>query len=99
MQVRAAIERKLTDGLSPIHLTIIDESARHAGHIHRMGQPGHADHVGETHFKIEIISETFTGKSRLDRHRLVNGLLAEELAGPVHALQLVALTPEEALRR
>jgi BolA protein len=95
MQVRAAIEKKLTEGLAPIRLVIVDDSAKHAGHAHRIMQPGHAQAIGDTHFKIEIVSDAFAGKSRIDRHRLVNTLLAEELAGPVPALQLVTKAPGE----
>ncbi len=88
MQVRAAIERKLTEGLTPTRLEVIDDSGRHVGHAgHRPG--------GETHFRIEVVSEAFSGKSRIERHRMVNTLLAEELAGGVHALQLVAQAPGE----
>lgn len=90
MQVRSSIERKLTDALAPSRLEVIDDSARHAGHR------GH-DHGGESHFRIEIVSPAFAGKSRIERHRMVNTLLAEELAGPVHALQLATMTPEEAV--
>lgn len=89
MQVRAAIERKLTQGLAPLRLDVIDDSGRHVGHAGH--KPG-----GETHFRIEIVADAFAGKSRVERHRLVNALLAEELAGPVHALQLATLTPAEA---
>lgn len=89
MQVRAAIERKLTEALAPTRLEVIDDSGRHAGHAgHRPG--------GESHFRIEIVSPAFAGKSRIERHRLVNAILADELAGPVHALQLATLSPEEA---
>jgi BolA protein len=88
MQVRAAIERKLTEGLNPTRLEVIDDSGRHVGHAgHRPG--------GETHFRIEIVSEAFSGKSRIERHRMVNTLLAEELAGGVHALQLLTSAPGE----
>jgi Stress-induced morphogen (activity unknown) len=89
MQVRARIERKLGQALAPARLEVIDDSARHAGH--GGSRPG-----GESHFRIEIVSQAFAGKSRVERHRMVNALLAEELAGPVHALQLATLTPEEA---
>lgn len=89
MQVRAAIERKLTAGLAPTRLDVADDSGRHVGHAGH--KPG-----GETHFRIEIVSAAFAGKSRVERHRMVNALLADELAGPVHALQLATLTPEEA---
>lgn len=89
MQVRAAIERKLTDALAPVRLDVIDDSGRHVGHAGH--KPG-----GETHFRIEVVSAAFAGKSRVERHRMVNAVLADELAGPVHALQLATLTPEEA---
>lgn len=89
MQVRAAIERKLTEALAPTRLEVVDDSGRHAGHAgHRPG--------GESHFSVRVISAAFAGKSRIERHRLVNTVLADELAGPVHALQLTAQTPEEA---
>ena len=89
MQVRAAIERKLTEALAPTRLDIVDDSGRHAGHAgHRPG--------GESHFRIEIVSAAFSGKSRVERHRLDNAILADELTGPVHALQLATLSPDEA---
>lgn len=88
MQMRTQMEMKLTEGLSPSHLDIEDQSQRHIGHAgHRPG--------GESHFRIEVVSRAFAGKSRVERHRLVNTLLAEELAGSVHALALSTLTPEE----
>ncbi|AVM74808.1 BolA family protein [Magnetospirillum gryphiswaldense] len=96
MSVRTAIESKLTQALAPQSLEIIDDSHRHAGHAHRMTEPGHAGQAGETHFKVAVVSAAFAGKSRVERHRMVNTLLAEELAGPVHALQLVTKTPDEA---
>jgi BolA protein len=88
MRVEAVIEQKLTEALRPSRLAIEDESARHAGHA------GHHPHGG-SHLRIEIVSPEFTGKSRIDRHRMVNTLLAEELAGRVHALALTLMTPEE----
>ena len=89
MTVADQIREKLTRGLSPVRLAILDESQRHAGHAG--ARPG-----GESHFRIEVVSASFAGWSRLDRHRLVNALLAEELAGPVHALEITALAPDEA---
>lgn len=86
--ISARITEKLTQGLSPVALKVIDESHHHAGHGHH-----HAE--GETHFRVEVISEKFEGKSRIDRHRLINGLLAQELAGRVHALAISAWTPGE----
>jgi len=89
MQVRAAIERKLTEALAPTRLEVVDDSGRHAGHAgHRPG--------GESHFSVRVVSAAFAGKSRVERHRMVNTVLADELAGPVHALQVTAQTPEEA---
>jgi BolA protein len=87
--VRESIERKLTEGLAPTRLAVIDESHRHAGHA------GH-DGAGESHFHVEVVSPAFVGKSRLERHRMVNALLADELAGPVHALSMATQTPDEA---
>lgn len=92
MQVTPVMRKKLEDGLAPSRLDIIDESHRHAGHA------GH-NPQGESHFRLEIVSEAFAGKSRVERHRMVNALLAEELAGRVHALALTTLTKDEEARR
>lgn len=88
MSVRDAIEEKLKRSLAPQHLEITDESASHAGHAG--APPG-----GESHFRIEVVSGVFSGLSRLERQRMVHDLLAEELAGPVHALVLKIRAPEE----
>ena len=88
MRVKAAIEKKLGEGLTPRRLTVVDESHLHAGHA---GAPD----SGESHFRVEIVASAFGGLSRLARQRLVYGLLAEELKGPIHALALRTLTPEE----
>jgi BolA protein len=88
MTVRSSMEVKLTEALAPVRLEVEDQSAQHIGHAgHRPG--------GETHFRIEIVSAAFAGLSRVERHRLVNALLADELAGPVHAMALSTLTPDE----
>lgn len=92
MRVAPVMQKKLEDALKPTRLAIIDDSHRHAGHA------GH-NPDGESHFTIEVVSEAFAGKSRVDRHRMVNALLAEELAGRVHAMALVTLTPDEEARR
>ena len=76
--------------LEPTRLDIINESEMHAGH---RGSPG----TGESHFRILVVSPKFAGKSRVDRHRIVNGLLASELKAGVHALALAAFAPGEAL--
>jgi BolA protein len=82
------ITRKLTEAFRPESLRVVDESHQHQGHAgHRPG--------GETHFRVYIVAQAFAGKSRLERHRLVNGALAAELAGGVHALAIHATAPDE----
>ncbi len=73
----------LTDALAPSQLEVIDESHRHAGHAG-------AREGGETHFRVKITAAAFDGRSRIDRHRLVNGLLADPLREGVHALAIEA---------
>jgi BolA protein len=90
MKVRDSIERKLKEALEPTVLTVLDQSAEHAGH---MGHHGHGD--GETHFHVEVVSRAFVGKSKVERNRMVYALLAEEIAGGVHALSMSTQTPEE----
>jgi BolA family transcriptional regulator, general stress-responsive regulator len=76
--------------LQPVRLDVINESELHAGH---RGSPG----TGESHFRLLIVSPKFAGLSRVARHRLVNELLAAELAGGVHALALSTYAPGEPL--
>ena len=83
------ITRKLEAAFTPQRLRVIDESHQHHGH-------GGWREGGETHFRVESVSDAFLGKSRLERHRLVNGALAEELAERVHALAIAAKAPGEA---
>jgi BolA protein len=88
MRVHDLITRKLTEAFRPESLRIVDESYQHEGHAgHRPG--------GESHFRVYIVAQAFAGKSRLERHRLVNGALAAELAGSVHALAIHAAAPDE----
>jgi BolA protein len=86
--VAERISRKLHEGLAPDFVEVRDESARHAGH---MG----ARPEGATHVDVRVISAAFEGLSRVERQRVVNALLRDELAGPVHALSLKLLTPGE----
>ncbi len=90
------IKRALEDALAPVALDIVDESHKHAGHAHRAARPGGATGTGETHFAVSVVSRAFAGKSRIDRHRIVNALLAGEM-GPdkVHALAIDARAPGE----
>jgi BolA family transcriptional regulator, general stress-responsive regulator len=84
MTVRHTITNRLREAFSPQSLDVTDESHLHEGHSgHRPG--------GETHFRVYIVSDAFEGKSRIERHRMINTALAAELAGPVHALAITAL--------
>ena len=88
MRTRELITEKLSRAFTPQSLHVEDESHRHEGHAgHRPG--------GETHFRLYIVSEAFRGKSRLQRHRMINETLAGELAGGVHALAIHAAAPGE----
>ncbi|MGI4814331.1 MAG: BolA family protein [Janthinobacterium lividum] len=80
------IETRLTQALSPVHLEIIDDSAKHAGH---------AGASSGGHFTVVIAAAAFAGKSRVGRHRLVYDALAEAMQRGIHALAIAAYTPEE----
>jgi BolA protein len=86
------IEAKLRSAFIPEYLQVVDESHEHAGHVGHAGSTGDG---GETHFRVKIVAQSFAGKSRLMRHRAVNELLTEELAGGVHALALQIRAPGE----
>lgn len=88
MRVEQAIREKLHDAFNPASVEVVNDSHYHAGH-------GSSPGTGESHFSVVVVSPVFAGKSRLERHRMVNSALAEELAGPVHALAVTALTPDE----
>ncbi|MGI4817059.1 MULTISPECIES: BolA family transcriptional regulator [unclassified Brevundimonas] len=95
--VAQIIRQKLQSALSPQRLELEDDSWRHAGHHHEGGMD--AKEGGESHFNLLIVSEAFEGQSRVNRQRVINNLLAEELSGPVHALSIQALTPAEHVKR
>ena len=86
--VKHAITNKLREAFTPESLDVIDESHLHEGHSGN--RPG-----GETHFSVYIVSDAFKGKSRIERHRMINTTLSAELAGSVHALAIKAHTPGE----
>lgn len=92
MSIQATIEAKLTQAFRPEKLSVINESHLHAGH-----QPTF-DGTGETHFRVRIVSSAFAGLSRIDRHRAVNRLLADELEAGVHALAIEPVAPGEKTR-
>lgn len=83
MSVQSVLEAKLKLALRPEALDVRDESSQHEGHSG--WNPG-----GETHFRVYIVASVFAGKSRVEMHRMINEVLAEELAGPVHALAIHA---------
>jgi BolA protein len=90
MSVADTITEKLSEAFAPQSLSVVDESHQHEGHAgHRSG--------GETHFRVYIVSSAFRGKSRLERHRMINSALAGELQSGVHALAIHAAAPEEGL--
>lgn len=88
MTVAQIINDTLVDALTPVHLDVINESSNH-------NVPANS----ETHFKVIIVSNQFTDSSLVQRHRTINKLLAEQLAGPIHALSLHTHTESEWLDR
>jgi BolA protein len=88
MRTRDIITDKLNEAFKPESHDVVDESHLHEGHAgHRPG--------GETHFRLYIVSPAFEGKSRIERHRMINAALTAELAGSVHALAIHAHAPGE----
>src|ERR1700712_5479294 len=86
--VKHTITNKLREAFPTESLDVTDESHLHEGHAgHKAG--------GETHFRVYIVSKAFEGKSRIERHRMINATLAAELAGSVHALAIKARAPGE----
>ncbi|MFN2310151.1 MAG: BolA family protein [Gammaproteobacteria bacterium] len=81
------IREKLTAALAPVHLEIQDDSAKHAGHAGARGGGGH--------FNVQIVSPAFTGKSSIERHRMVYSALGESMQHEIHALSIQALSPDE----
>lgn len=91
--VAASIERKMRSELRAHEVVVHDESAQHAGHA---GARTTVSPSGETHLRVRVVSDEFVGLNTVKRHRLVYGLLKDELAGPVHALSLETKAPSEA---
>ena len=84
MQIQHAIENKLKNRFSPFHIEVVNES-----HMHDVPAGS------ESHFRVVLVSESFSGKPLIQRHRAVNQSLDDELKGQVHALALHTMTPEE----
>jgi BolA protein len=88
MRTTDLLTKKLTAALAPESLTVVDESHQHEGHAG--ARPG-----GQTHFRVYIVSAAFKGKTRIDRHRMINAILSDDLAAGVHALAIHAAAPGE----
>jgi BolA protein len=91
MSAETRMREKLLVALEPTRLDIVNESELHAGH---RSAPG----TGESHFRILIVSPKFSGASRIERHRMVNAALADELEGRIHALALSTYAPSEDIK-
>ncbi|MCO4758553.1 MAG: BolA family transcriptional regulator [Oceanospirillaceae bacterium] len=87
MSVQVIIEQKLQAGLAVEHMDIENESHMHSGP------------ATDSHFKLTLVSDDFTGKRLVQRHQLIYGLLADELQSPVHALAMHLYTAEEWQKR
>lgn len=84
MKLQKVIEQKLAAGLTPALLEVINESSMHSVPV-----------GSETHFKVVIVSDAFEGKALVERHRLVYGVLGDEMRGGIHALAITSRTPAE----
>ena len=89
MSVAETIQRKIRERLSPTKLEVKDESHLHAGHAG-------AREGGQSHFRLLVVAEQFEGLTPVARQRLINDILRDELAGPIHALAMKTQTPAEA---
>lgn len=78
--------------LSPVHVQLVNDSQKHAGHTQHLGGAGF---TGETHYRLEIVSPMFSGVSRIDRQRMVMDLLKTEFTSGLHALEIKARAPGE----
>ena len=81
MSVSTTIKKKLVEAFEPTRIDVIDESHLHAGHVGARPE-------GETHFRIIISSDFFSGKTRIEKQRKIYKVLVDELSGPVHALSI-----------
>ncbi|TRM69451.1 bola-like protein-domain-containing protein [Schizophyllum amplum] len=91
--VETAIRHKLAELLKPQTLAITNDSWKHQHHAPMRAAGGGN---GETHFSIQVVSDAFRGKSTIQRHRMIHGALAEELAQGLHSISLNTKTSEEA---
>ena len=90
MSAEQRIREKLIVAMEPTRLDVVNELHMHAGH---RSSPG----TGESHFRVLIVSEKFAGKSRVERHRMVNEVLKGDVGGAIHALALATYAPGETI--
>ncbi|KAF9428574.1 hypothetical protein BGZ94_001877 [Podila epigama] len=88
--VTASIRNTLTELLTPEKLEIINDSSKHAHHSAMRGVSSK-----ETHFRVNIVSEAFAGKSTMQRHRMIYSALKNDFDAGLHALSLNTKTPAE----
>ncbi|GJJ69670.1 BolA-like protein 1 [Entomortierella parvispora] len=88
--VTSSIRNTLTELLQPQSLEIINDSSKHAHHSAMRGVSSK-----ETHFRVNVVSEAFAGKSTMQRHRLIYGALSKDFEAGLHALSLNTKTPAE----
>lgn len=99
MSRQVAMESRLTEAFAPQRLAVVNESHLHAGHHHvDNGEEAEFDGTGETHFRVRIVASAFAGMSRVERHRAVNAVLADELKAGLHALAIETAAPGETVR-
>ncbi|MGN6538169.1 MAG: BolA family protein [Mesorhizobium sp.] len=99
MSIQATMEDKLNRAFSPERLSVVNESHLHAGHHHvENGEEAEFDGTGETHFRVRIVAPAFSAMNRVERHRAVNAVLADELKAGVHALAIEPAAPGEKVR-
>ncbi|MFG1401327.1 BolA family protein [Xanthobacter sediminis] len=93
----SAIRETLQSGLQPLVLDLVDESHKHAGHmgVSHDHKGAHREDGGVTHVKVRVVASGFAGKSRVERHRMVNILLEGEIAKGLHAISIDAKAPGE----
>lgn len=87
MERRERIEARLREAFAPLELDVVDDSARHRGHAGASSGAGH--------YRVMLVSERFHGVTRVERHRMVYEALAAELRQEIHALELIARSPDE----
>ena len=84
MDRRLEIEQTLSRALDPLHIEVVDQS-----HMHSVPEGA------QSHFKVTLVTEAFADQRLIQRHRAVNELLRDQLAGGIHALALHTMTPDE----